>query len=30
VYDEDPAKQHNWRHWVNAFTGRGDWDRGAR
>ncbi len=30
VYDEDPAKQQGWRHWVNAFTGRGDWDRGAR
>lgn len=30
VYDEDPAKQQGWRHWVNAITGRGDWDRGAR
>jgi uncharacterized protein YrrD len=30
VYDEDPAKQQGWRHWVNALTGRGDWDRGAR
>ncbi len=27
VYDEDPSKQERWRHWVNAFTGRGDWDR---
>jgi uncharacterized protein YrrD len=27
VYDEDPARQQGWRHWVNAFTGRGDWDR---
>jgi hypothetical protein len=30
VYDEDPARRQGWRHWVNAFTGRGDWDRGAR
>jgi hypothetical protein len=30
VYDEDPGKQEGWRHWINAFTGRGDWDRGAR
>ena len=30
VYDEDPARQQGWRHWVNALTGRGDWDRGAR
>ena len=30
VYDEDPAKQHGWHHWVHALTGRGDWDRGAR
>jgi uncharacterized protein YrrD len=30
VYDEDPSKQQGWRHWVNALTGRGDWDRGAR
>jgi uncharacterized protein YrrD len=30
VYDEDPSKQEGWRHWINAFTGRGDWDRGAR
>jgi hypothetical protein len=27
VYDEDPSKQEGWRHWVNAFTGRGDWER---
>ncbi|HUA75333.1 MAG TPA: hypothetical protein VL988_11295 [Solirubrobacteraceae bacterium] len=30
VYDEDPSRERGWRHWVNTFTGRGDWDRGAR
>jgi hypothetical protein len=27
VFEEDPSKQERWRHWVQAFTGRGDWDR---
>lgn len=27
VYDEDPAKQQEWRHWVRRITGRGDWNR---
>ena len=25
VYDEDPAKQERWRHWVHRLTGRNDW-----
>jgi hypothetical protein len=27
VYNEDPEKQQQWRHWVHRITGRGDWDR---
>ncbi|HXW59312.1 MAG TPA: hypothetical protein VEJ23_07525 [Solirubrobacteraceae bacterium] len=27
VYDEDPANQGRWHHWVHRLTGRGDWDR---
>lgn len=27
VFDEDPARQQGWRHWVHLITGRGDWDR---
>lgn len=27
VYDEDPARQQGWRHWVHSITGRGDWNR---
>jgi hypothetical protein len=27
VYDEDPARQQGWRHWVHAITGRSDWNR---
>ena len=26
VYDEDPAHQQRWRHWVHIITGRSDWD----
>ncbi len=26
VFDEDPAKQQGWRHWVNRLSGRSDWD----
>ena len=25
VYDEDPAEQQTWRHWVHRVTGRSDW-----
>jgi hypothetical protein len=25
VYDEDPAQQQRWRHWVHHLTGRSDW-----
>jgi hypothetical protein len=25
VYDEDPANQQQWRHWVHRITGRSDW-----
>lgn len=25
VYDEDPAKQTKWSHWVRHMTGRNDW-----
>jgi hypothetical protein len=25
VYDEDPANQQRWRHWVHRLTGRSDW-----
>jgi hypothetical protein len=25
VYDEDPDRQQNWRHWVHRLTGRSDW-----
>jgi hypothetical protein len=25
VYDEDPAKQTKWSHWVHHMTGRSDW-----
>jgi len=25
VYDEDPATQQTWRHWVHRITGRSDW-----
>jgi hypothetical protein len=25
VYDEDPARQQTWRHWVNRITLRKDW-----
>ena len=25
VYDEDPARQQQWRHWVHRITGRSDW-----
>jgi len=27
VFDEDPGKQQEWRHWLNRLTGRGDWNR---
>jgi hypothetical protein len=27
VYDEDPARQGRWHHWVHRLTGRSDWDR---
>lgn len=27
VYDEDPARQQRWRHWVHLITGRSDWNR---
>jgi hypothetical protein len=27
VFDEDPARQQRWRHWVHVLTGRGDWHR---
>lgn len=27
VYDENPGKQQEWRHWVHRITGRGDWNR---
>ena len=26
VYDEDPARQNRWRHWLHVITGRSDWD----
>ena len=26
VFDEDPAHQQRWRHWLHMITGRGDWD----
>ncbi len=26
VYDEDPARQKRWRHWLHVITGRSDWD----
>jgi hypothetical protein len=26
VYDEDPARQQRWRHWVHVITGRSDWN----
>lgn len=26
VYDEDPEKQQQWRHWVHRITGRSDWN----
>ena len=25
VYDEDPDRQQNWRHWVHRLSGRSDW-----
>jgi hypothetical protein len=25
VYDENPAEQQRWRHWVHRMTGRSDW-----
>jgi uncharacterized protein YrrD len=25
VYDEDPERQQQWRHWVHRITGRSDW-----
>jgi hypothetical protein len=25
VFDEDPAQQQSWRHWVHLITGRSDW-----
>jgi hypothetical protein len=25
VYDEDPARQQTWRHWVNRIALRKDW-----
>ena len=25
VYDENPAEQQRWRHWVHRLTGRTDW-----
>jgi hypothetical protein len=25
VFDEDPAAQTKWRHWVHLVTGRSDW-----
>lgn len=25
VYDEDPAEQGKWHHWVHHLTGRSDW-----
>ena len=25
VYDEDPERQQNWRHWWHRITLRGDW-----
>ncbi len=27
VFDENPAEQQRWRHWVNLMMGRGDWHR---
>lgn len=27
VYDEDPAEQGRWHHWVRRLTLRSDWDR---
>ena len=26
VFDEDPAQQQSWRHWVHLITGRSDWN----
>jgi hypothetical protein len=26
VYDEDPAQQTKWSHWVRLLTGRNDWN----
>jgi hypothetical protein len=26
VYDENPALQQGWRHWVHRITGRSDWN----
>jgi hypothetical protein len=25
VFDENPAEQQRWRHWVHHMTGRSDW-----
>jgi uncharacterized protein YrrD len=27
VYDEDPATQTKWSHYVRKYTGRSDWHR---
>jgi hypothetical protein len=27
MYDEDPSKQQEWRHWAHWITGRKDWTR---
>jgi hypothetical protein len=27
MYDEDPARQQEWRHWARWITGRNDWNR---
>lgn len=26
VFDENPAQQEGWRHWVHKITGRSDWN----
>lgn len=27
MYDEDPTRQQEWRHWARWITGRNDWNR---
>ena len=30
VYDEDPLRQQNWRHWWHRITLRNDWKQEPR